>query len=142
MEITLIRTRRLATACALTVAVFVTAPASAQSQLDTSEARAFIGRWDLAFETQIGPFNLDLDIEDEGGKITARMGSPDLGGSREITDITQSGDSLLMRYQMDAQGQMVSMSMTLSVAGEGLSAQLDFAEGMFSAIGTATRADG
>ncbi len=141
MEITLIRTRCFATACALIVAVFVAPPAAAQSQLDTSEARAFIGRWDLEFQTQIGPFNLDLDIEDEGGKVTARMGSPNLGGSREITDIIQSGDNLLMRYQMDAQGQMVSVSMTLSVAGEGLSAQLDFAEGMFSAIGTATRAD-
>jgi len=142
MEITLIRTRRLATACALIVAVLVPPLVAAQSQLDTSEARAFIGRWDLAFQTQIGPFNFDLDIEDEGGKVTARMGSPNLGGSREITDITQSGDNLLMRYQMDAQGQMVSVSMTLSVAGEGLNAQLDFAEGMFSAIGTATRADG
>ena len=37
---------------------------------------------------------------------------------------------------------MVPVSVTLSVDGEGLSAELDFAHGMFSASGTATRADG
>ena len=116
--------------------------ASTQSQLDTSEAEEFIGRWDLALQTQMGPFNLDLEIEDQGGKVVASMGLPDLGGSREITDITRSGDALLIRYQMEAQGQMVPVSVTLSVAGEALSAELDFADGMFSASGTATRADG
>ena len=43
---------------------------------------------------------------------------------------------------MEAKGQMVPVSVTLSVDSEGLSAELDFADGMFSASGTATRADG
>ena len=34
---------------------------------------------------------------------------------------------------MEAKGQMVPVSVTLSVDSEGLSAELDFADGMFSA---------
>lgn len=118
---------------------FAPAAASAQSQLNVSEASAFLGSWDVALQTEMGPLSLDLEITDQGGMVAASMGSPELGGSQEITDITKSGEDLVMRYQMDAQGQMIPVAVTLTPDGAELDTVMDFADGMFTASGTATK---
>lgn len=127
---------------ALVVALFPALGASAQSELDVAEAEGFIGSWVVALETQMGPLNLDLDIQDMDGKVGATMGSPELGGSQAIDDISRAGDALVLNYQMDAQGQVVPVSVNLVPEGEDLAAQIDFAGGQFVASGTASPADG
>ena len=141
MTLTPIGPWRLLATGAVSLALLAPFAVSAQSQLDVSDAEDFIGNWDLALQTEMGPFALDLDIEDQGGKVGASIGSVDLGGSQEITDITRSGDDLLLRYEMDAQGQVVRVSATLTREGEQLNVALDFADGMFMANGVATMAD-
>ncbi len=137
-----LRMHRLAVIAVLLLGVLAPGMVAAQSQLDTTEAQTFIGEWDLALQTEMGPFNLALDIEDRDGKVIATLGSPDQGGSQEISDISRSGENLVMRYEMEAQGQEVAVSVTLTREGERLNAELDFAEGMFIASGVAIRADG
>jgi hypothetical protein len=114
--------------------------ASAQSQLDTAEAQAFVGQWDLAIQSEMGPFSLDLEIADRGGKVTAVLGSPEVG-SQEVTDITRAGEGLVLRHEFNQQGQIIPISLTLVPEGEALDAAVNVGDGMFTATGTATRAE-
>jgi hypothetical protein len=112
---------------------------AAQSQLDASQAQAFMGAWVMVLETDFGAMNLELEIEDMSGKVGAQVGSADFGGFQSITDITRSGENLLMKYMMDAQGQMIDIAMTLERQGEGLGVRLDVAGGQMTLNTTATK---
>ncbi len=125
---------------AMLAALIGPSSASAQSQLDTAEATAFIGSWSLALETEMGPFVLDLDIADREGKVAAIVGSPEVG-EQEVTDITRSGETLLLRYLYAMEGQVIPISLTLLPNGESLGAAVSVADGMFTANGSATRSD-
>ena len=132
--------RNAAIASFLVTTVLLPSTASAQSQLDTSDAQAFVGSWDLAITSEMGPFNIDLEIADRGGKVAAVMGTPEMG-SQEVTDITRQGEDLLLRYAFNQQGQIIPISLTLTPQGEALGAAVNVGDGMFTATGTATRAD-
>ena len=113
--------------------------ASAQSSLDSSSASAFLGSWALALDSPQGEFVLDLEIVDMDGKVGASIGSDMMGGSQEVTDISVSGGNLVLRYEIDAQGQMAPVALTLTPAGDALEAEMDFANGMFTMSGRATK---
>ena len=136
--------RHLAVATALLGAVFAPRASSAQSELDVSEAQAFLGTWTVSMETEFGGFEVEMKIEDQGGKVAASVGAPDPSTgttiTTEITDITRSGEGLVLAYELDTQGQLMPVSMTLTPDGESLTAAFDVGGGLFSASGTATRA--
>ena len=141
MKTTLLHVRRLAVAAALLGAVVSPRAASAQSELDASEAGAFLGSWSVSLESDFGPIEFPLEIEDQDGKVAASAGSPDpAGGLTEVTDITRSGDDLVLRYDFDAQGQSVLASLILTPDDEGLLALFEIGDGAFSAGGMATKA--
>lgn len=133
----MIRTSLLAALCA---ALVVPRAAAAQSQLDVAQAQPFLGHWVMPLETDFGPLSLELVIEDVMGKVGASVGSPDFG-MEEVTDITKSGESLVMAYSVDAGGQMMDISLTLVPDGEDLAASLDVGGGQMAMSGTATRAE-
>jgi formiminotetrahydrofolate cyclodeaminase len=114
---------------------------SAQSDLDASEAQAFLGNWNLQIMSDAGGGAMTLSITDQGGKVAVEMGSPDLGGSQEVTDVTKVGDSLRLAVQLDMQGQTFPIVMVLNTTDTGLSANVDVADGTFVATGTGTRAN-
>ena len=114
--------------------------ASAQSQLDVAQAQAFLGSWVVNMETDFGPFTMNLDVTDQDGKVAANMGSPEMGGSQPVNDITKSEESLLLRFSTNAQGQMIDIEVALVPNGETLDVYFDVGGGQFSATGTATRA--
>jgi hypothetical protein len=132
--------RTIGMGLAVMMAMLSPLAASAQSDLDTGEAQAFIGDWVVAMDTDFGAFTMDLEIEDQSGKVAARIGAPDMGGPMEsISGISKNGDNLVLSWEMDAQGQLVPASMTLTVDGAGLSTLLSIADGQFTAPGAATR---
>ena len=141
MKTTLLNVRRLPLAAALLGAMFSPLGTSAQSELDASEAGPFLGAWTISLDTEFGAFDMDLKVEDQAGKVAASIGSPDQGGMANVTDITRTGEGLVLAYEVDAQGQRFPISLTLERDGEGLTAAFDFG-GQFSASGTGTRADG
>ena len=141
MKITLVPVRRLAVAAVLLGVVFSPPATSAQSTLDTSEAEAFLGTWDIPLQTDFGPLDVALKIEDQGGKVGASVGSLAQGGMFDVTDITRSGENLVLSYELATEGGMLPLTLTLVPAGEGLTASFDVG-GQFSFSGTATRTDG
>ena len=141
MKSTLLHVRRLAVAAALLGVVFSPRVASAQSELDASEAAAFLGTWNVSLDSDAGPIDFTLELTDQDGKVAASVGSPVPGSEMTaVTDITKSGDALALAYEFDAQGQLVPVSLTLTPSGEGLTAVFEVGGGAFSAGGSATRA--
>lgn len=115
------------------------ADVAAQSQLDVAQAEAFMGSWLVDMQSDFGPFQMNLDLVDEGGKVAAAMGSPDMGGSQPVTDISRVDESLLLRFTANAQGQMIDIEVALVPNGAALDVYFDVGQGQFSASGIATR---
>lgn len=132
--------RRVAASLVLMGALLVPMDASAQSQLDVAQAQAFLGEWVINMDTDFGPMTLNMTIEDRGGKVAASVGSPDLGGEAEVTDITREGENLVLRYDIDAQGQFVDVLMSLVRDGENINTTIEAAGGQFVTTAVATRA--
>ncbi len=141
MKTALVHISRLTVATALMGVVFFPPAASAQSMLDTSQAEAFLGTWDVPLETDFGPIDVEFKIEDQGGKVAGSIGSLELGGVLDVTDITRSGENLVLSYEVETEAGMFSLTLTLVPAGETLRASFDVG-GQFSFTGIATRADG
>jgi len=132
--------RALALAAALVGALVAPGVASAQSQLDVAQARNFLGSWVLAMTSDMGNFSMTLDVTDQGGKVAAVIGSADVGMEQNVTDITKSGESLVLAFAGSAQGQMFDAEVTLEPAGETLSVYFDINQGAFAMSGTGTKA--
>ena len=131
------------TFAALTLAAALAAPraASAQSQLDTGEARAFIGAWVLQFTSDMGPFSMSVDIRDMGGKVAATLTQADMGMQQEVTDIQKSGESLVLNFDGDFQGQAFTAALSFEPpAGNESAVWFDVNGGEFGMGGTGTRA--
>jgi hypothetical protein len=112
-------------------------PQAVSAQVATSAASAFIGNWSLSFESPQGTLVMEMVVTDNGGNVAASIGSQMMGtGTQDVTDISKTGESLVLRYELDAQGQMVPVA--LSVAPDG-TALMDFADGMFTMPGTGTK---
>ena len=138
---------RVTRTCALGVglvalAAALASPAAAQSQLDASQAQAFMGNWVLPLTTDMGAMNLQLNISDQGGKVAAQFGAPEMGALADVTDITKEGQNLNMSLFVDAQGQSIDVALTLTPDGDGLNVALSAAGGSFTANARATRAAG
>ncbi len=133
-------TRRLSMGLALAAALVAPTQASAQSELDAAQAQAFMGSWVIAMDTDFGPMVISMTIEDRSGKVGANVGSAEMGGMVDVTDITRAGESLVLRYDIDAQGQFIDVSMSLEPAGENLSTVIEAAAGQFVTTAVATRA--
>ena len=141
MKTTLLYVRRLTVVAALLGVVVSPRAASAQSQLDTSEATAFIGSWTISMQGDFA-FEFPLVLEDQGGKVAANVGGFDpSAGMTAVTNITRSGEGILLRYDIDAQGQIVPASLEITPSGDGFVALLEIADGAFTVDGTATKAN-
>ncbi|MSR19518.1 MAG: hypothetical protein EXR91_00865 [Gemmatimonadetes bacterium] len=135
--------RRHARAFTLTAALLgaFLAPniASAQSQLAVAEARTFLGTWVLALTSDMGSFNMNLEVTDMGGKVAASIGAPEMGPMQDVTDITKDGEILVLSFAGNAQGQSFEAVVTLEPAGEELTVWFDINQGTFGMGGTGTK---
>ncbi len=125
---------------ALSAAAGLPGHASAQSQLDVAQAQAFLGKWVISMQTDFGPFSMNLDLADQGGKVAGSVGAPEMGGMQSVTDISRSGETLVLKFTSSAQGQVFDVSLALVPSGEALAVLFDVGAGQFSASGVATRA--
>ncbi len=131
--------RSFTIAATLLGALIAPATASAQSQLDVAAARTFLGTWTLAMTSDMGSFAMNLEVTDMGGKVAATIGAPELGAPMDVTDITKDGESLVLAFAGNAQGQSFDAVMTLEPAGEELSVWFDINQGAFGMGGTGTK---
>ena len=130
---------RIATAL-VAVALFALAPisfAQEASDLDVSEAGAFVGMWTLSLESDQGPFDSSLAIKDMDGKVAAKFSNEFMGESM-VSNITKDGDVLSLKWEADMQGMLMPLTLTLTPDGDGMKASLDIA-GFVQMDGTASK---
>jgi hypothetical protein len=124
---------------AFAAAAMVLAPLAVAAQVAPADVEKFIGVWTLGLETPQGAMSMDLTVKGEGGKVAADITSP-LGPDKQvITDISKAGESLVLKYSLDMQGQAIPAKITLTPAGEKMNVNFDFADGQFAMDGTAAK---
>ena len=129
---------------ALAIALLVTAApsaASAQSALNASDAQAYLGSWTLAMTSEMGNLQMGLDLTEMDGKVGAVLDFPDAGMTQEITDVTKSGEDLVLAFVGNAQGQTFDAVITLTpTSANAVDVYFDIAAGAFAMTGTGTKA--
>ena len=108
------------------------------SSLDSSEASAFMGTWVLTMETPRGANEQTVVIRDEAGEVAATLGGG-RGGQIDISDIARDGESLVLAFEREFQGNAIDVVLTLSLDGEVINAIQDIAGGQFSMTGSGKR---
>ena len=108
------------------------APATPES------AAAFLGDWTLTEEGPNGPATFVLAVKAKDGAVGAEISS-EMQPLQQITDVTVSGTSLILKYMFDYQGTPVPVVVTLKPADDKVGAQLDFADGAYLMTGTAAK---
>ncbi len=108
------------------------------SSLDSSEASAFMGTWVLTMETPRGANEQTVVIRDEAGEVAATLGGG-RGGQIDISDIARDGESLVLAFERNFQGNAIDIVLTLSLDGEVINATQDIAGGQFSMTGSGKR---
>ncbi len=132
---------RMLTLLALVAGLALPASASAQSQLDSSQATAFIGSWTLNFNSDQGAFAMTVAIRDQGGKVAASLTQADMGMQQDVTDITKDGESLVLSFSGDFQGQAFAAAISIEPPASNESAvYFDINDGQFGMPGTGTKA--
>jgi hypothetical protein len=116
------------------------APApAAQAPVATPEnVAAFLGDWTLSTTGANGPATTALSIKVDAGKVTAEISS-EAQGRIAVTDLKRMGQALLLSYGFDYQGTAVPVVLTLTLAGEKVTAEFDFASGAYLMSGTAMK---
>ncbi|MDH3205812.1 MAG: hypothetical protein OEO79_04330 [Gemmatimonadota bacterium] len=137
---------RRATVLGLTVVMSLMAAgmmpdrAAAQSDLDAAQAQEFMGQWLVTFETPDGPFLVELDVADEGGKVA--VSAITLLGTQRVTDVTRSDDKLVLSWEADAQGQLIPLLVEITSDGDELAVSLELGMGDVTMTGVGTRMEG
>jgi hypothetical protein len=103
------------------------------------DAAPFIGDWTLDLQGQNGPGAFDLAVKVEKEKVVAEITSATMA-TQPITDVTRAGESLVLSYTFNYEGNAVDAVVKLTPASEGkTNAQIDFAGGAYVMSGTATK---
>jgi hypothetical protein len=130
------------TILALAAVLAVPQSGSAQSQLDTSQAQAFLGSWVVQFTSDMGAFAMNIDIRDVSGKVAATLNQADMGMQQEVADIVKSGESLVLSFDGDFQGQAFTAAISFEPpAGNESAVWFDINAGQFGMPGTGTRSE-
>jgi hypothetical protein len=111
---------------------------SAQSSLAAADASTFLGGWAIDMQTPQGAFTLNLSLTDKSGKIAGEI-SADMLPTQEITDISKSGEELVLKYASEFQGQSFNVKITMTVEGEKGKVTFDAADGQFVMEGAASK---
>jgi hypothetical protein len=114
---------------------------AADATVPTADARDFLGNWRLAIQSDMGPFELGLNVKDNSGRLAADITAALAGApsTSPVDRITKSESSLVVHYATDFQGTPLPIVITLTPDQGAIKVSLSAAEGMFTAAGTATK---
>jgi hypothetical protein len=125
---------------AVVVAVCLVSGAAlrAQAPLPAAEAEKFMGAWLLTLDSPQGPFAMTMTLTDVDGKVACELTS-DIMPAQKVTDISKSGNDLVLKYQGDFQGQAFAAKITLTPVDDKLGINFDVMDGQFMMSGVGTK---
>ena len=112
--------------------------AQAPAPLPTAEAAKFMGAWVITLESPQGPFAMTLTVSDNAGNTAAELTS-DIMPAQKVTDISMSGNDLVLKYQGDFQGQAFAAKITLTPVEDKLGVNFDVMDGQFMMTGVGVK---
>ena len=132
-----------ATKCAAVVIVLCTLMGSAlraqaPAAVPTAAAAKFMGTWLLTLDSPQGPFALTMAVTDSDGKVACELTS-DMMPAQKVTDVSKSGEDLVLKYQGDFQGQAFAAKITLTPIDDKLAVNFDIMDGQFMMTGVGTK---
>jgi hypothetical protein len=116
-----------------------TSGAAAKPAVTLADFAPFMGEWTLGLSTPQGAMNMNLTLKDQDGRIAGQISSNIAPQPQDVTDISKDGDSLVLKYVVNFNGQSVPTQITLVPDGDHWKASFDFAGGQFVLDGTAAK---
>jgi hypothetical protein len=108
------------------------------SSLPTADAAKFMGAWVLTLDSPQGPFAMTATFTDVEGKVACELTS-DVMPAQKVSDISKSGNDLVLKYQGDFQGQAFAAKITLTPVDDKLGVNFDVMDGQFMMSGTGAK---
>jgi hypothetical protein len=127
---------------AIVVALCVLGGSALRAQtapLMTADAGKFMGAWVLTLDTPQGPFVLTMTLTDADGKVACELTSDAMPAAQKVTDISKSGNDLVLKYQGDFQGQAFAAKVTLTPVDDKLGVVFDIMDGQFTMSGVGAK---
>ena len=129
---------RLIGTIALVVALS-SAVATAQA-LTAADAGAFMGTWSLMLESPQGPFEQNLVVKEEGGKVVAEITNQMQPDVQKVTDVTKEKDNLVLKFAGNFQGNAFDAAITMTPDGtDKAKVTFDINGGQFTMTGTGVK---
>jgi hypothetical protein len=129
---------RLIGTIALVIALS-SAIAAAQA-LTVTDAGAFMGTWVLTLDSPQGPFEQNLVLKEDGGKVVAEITNQMQPEVQKVTDISKTGADLVMKFAGNFQGNPFDAAITMTPDGtDKAKVTFDVNGGQFTMSGTGTK---
>ena len=129
---------RLIGTIALVVALS-SAVATAQA-LTAADAGAFMGTWVLSLDSPQGPFEQNLVVKEEGGKVVAEITNQMQPDVQKVTDVTKEKDNLVLKFAGNFQGNAFDAAITMTPDGtDKAKVTFDVNGGQFTMSGTGVK---
>ena len=112
--------------------------AQSPTPLATADAGKFMGAWVLTLDSPQGSFAMTLTLSDTDGKVAGELTS-DIAPPQTVTDISKSGNDLVLKYEGNYQGQAFAAKITLTPTEDKLGVNFDVMDGQFQMAGTGVK---
>ena len=113
--------------------------AHAQDQAKPADVAKFMGTWVLNLDSPQGSFAMNFALTEKEGKLAGELTS-DMMPPQEVTDITKSGEDLVLKYAGNFQGNAFDAKITLTPNGDdAVNLVFDVNAGQFQMNGTGTK---
>jgi len=124
----------------IALAIALSSAVAAAQALSAADAGAFLGTWTLTLDSPQGPFEQNVVLKEEGGKLVAELSSQIQPDVQKVTDITKTGADLVMKFAGNFQGNPFDAAITLTPDGtDKCKASFDVNGGQFTMSGTGTK---
>lgn len=105
--------------------------------LTATDAGAFMGTWILTLDSPQGPFEQNVILKDEDGKVVAELSSQLQPDVQKVTDISKAGADLVMKFAGNFQGNPFDAAITMTPDGtDKAKVTFDVNGGQFTMSGT------
>ena len=121
--------------------VLLLSPAAAGAQgLAPADAGDFMGVWTLTLDSPQGPFEQNMTVKDEGGKVVAELTNQMQPEAQKVTDVSKEKGDLVLKFAGNFQGNPFDAVITITPDGADKAKVLfDINGGQFSMSGTGAR---
>ena len=120
--------------------VVLAAAAPARAQLAPADAGDFMGSWTLVLDSPQGPFEQELVLKEEEGKVVAVMTSQIQPEGQKITDVAKVGKDLVLKFAGNYQGNAFDAKVTVTPTEDGkATVAFDVNNGQFAMSGSGSK---